>query len=260
MKIFNAIILSFSVLLFVGCSSQGGDERRKESIESLSLDTVVSDKVDSKSDLDSIEVDDISEDSLLNLTSQGLVEVLDVDPTIIIDLKYATSDNFTKQILYSNLRKAYLQPLAAQKLKKAQQLLKEYDPNLSLLVYDAARPLSVQRVMYDAVKNTKYHLYVAHPSRTSLHNYGIAVDLTICDENREPLDMGTAFDYFGKEAGIYREAEFVKNGLLTEQQVNNRKLLRKVMLDAGFQTIRGEWWHFNACSLAEAKQQFKIIE
>lgn len=143
---------------------------------------------------------------------------------------------------------------------KAQKYLKTIDPELSLLVYDAVRPLSVQRKMYEVVQNTKYAPYVANPSRTGLHNYGMAVDLTICDRNGKPLDMGTPFDYFGSAAGINKEDELVQRGILTKEQVKNRQLLRKVMLYAGFIAIRGEWWHFNAVSLSEAKQSYKVIE
>ncbi|MDR2955753.1 MAG: M15 family metallopeptidase [Prevotella sp.] len=194
------------------------------------------------------------------LQTQNLVNVNKLDPTIKFDLKYATTDNFTKTILYDSLFNIYLHPIAAKKLVNAQKNLKKINPGYSLLVYDAVRPLSVQRKMYKVVQNTKYAPYVANPSRTGLHNYGMAVDLTICDKDGKPLDMGTPFDYFGAAAGINKETELVEKGILTNQQVKNRQLLRKVMVDAGFITIRGEWWHFNAVSLAEAKKSYKVIE
>lgn len=194
------------------------------------------------------------------IDSLGLVEIKQANPSIHIDLKYATTDNFTGKVLYDSLTRAYLHPDAMNKLERAQSLLKERNDDLSLLVYDAARPLSVQQKMYDAVRNTPFHRYVADPSRTSLHNYGMAVDLTICDNERNPLDMGTDFDYFGKLAGINNEDSFLAQGLLTQEQVNNRKLLREVMQQAGFSPIRGEWWHFNACSLPYAKQHMILIK
>ena len=194
------------------------------------------------------------------LEKQGLVKVRSLDSTIQVNLKYATEDNFTKQVLYNDLKDAYLHPIAAQKLIKAQQLLKQYDAALSLLVYDAARPLSIQRTMFEVVRSTPYQAYVANPTRTGLHNYGIAVDLTICDSDGYPLDMGTPFDFFGKAAGINKEDELKAQGLLMDKQITNRRLLRKVMTDAGFLTIRGEWWHFNAISLAQAKEKAKLIE
>jgi D-alanyl-D-alanine dipeptidase len=194
------------------------------------------------------------------LQTQKLINVNSLDNTIRTDLKYATTDNFTKTILYESLSNVYLHPLAAEKLVKAQKYLKTLHPKHSLLVYDAARPMSVQRKMYKAVQNTRYAAYVANPARTGLHNYGMAVDLTLCDQYGKPLDMGTPFDFFGSAAGINKEAELIRSGILTKQQVANRELLRKVMTHADFLTIRGEWWHFNAISLTEARKSYKVIE
>lgn len=196
----------------------------------------------------------------LYLEQQGLVDVQSISSTIKVNLKYATTDNFTKTVLYDTLSTAFLHPLAAAKLVEAQSLLQQYDPDLSLLVYDAARPMSVQRKMYAVVQNTPYHAYVANPTRTGMHNYGMAVDLTICTKEDKPLDMGTDFDFFGRAAGINKEDELLREGLLTKQQVENRRLLRKVMKDAGFIPIRGEWWHFNASSLDYAKKNISVID
>ncbi|MFT3993483.1 MAG: M15 family metallopeptidase [Dysgonomonas sp.] len=195
-----------------------------------------------------------------HMKEEGLINVRSLDPSIRVDLKYATTDNFTKVILYDTLTNAYLHPLAAKKIVKAQQYLKQLDSNLCLLIYDAARPLSIQKKMYKVVQGTPQAPYVANPTRTGLHNYGMAVDLTICNKDGTPLDMGTPFDYFGSAAGINKEAELIEQGRLTTQQVKNRTLLRKVMVYAGFQTIRGEWWHFNAVSLTEARKSYKVIE
>lgn len=194
------------------------------------------------------------------LQTQQLVNVKELDATILSDLKYGTVDNFTKTVLYDTLLNIYLHPAAAEKLVKAQKYLKEINPDFSLLVYDAVRPLSVQKKMYKVVQNTPYAAYVANPVRTGLHNYGMAVDVTVCGKQGVPLDMGTAFDFFGKAAGINREQELVEQGVLTTKQVKNRELLRKVMIRAGFLTIRGEWWHFNAVPLTEARRLYKVIE
>ena len=192
--------------------------------------------------------------------TKNLVNVSAMDNSIRSELKYATADNFTKTILYDTLLNIYLHPLAADKLIKAQKYLKTIHPDYSLLVYDAVRPLSVQKKMYKVVQNTPYAAYVANPTRTGLHNYGMAVDLTICDKDGIALDMGTPFDFFGSAAGINKEAELVQKGVLTNRQVKNRELLRKVMIHAGFKTIRGEWWHFNAVTITEARQSYKVIE
>lgn len=192
--------------------------------------------------------------------SLHLVNVCDLDGTVGVDLKYATTDNFTGKVLYEDIDGAYLRQDVAAMLVEAHRQLKRVRPDLRFLIYDAVRPLSVQRAMWEYVKDTKYSRYLAHPDRTGLHNYGAAVDLTLADSLYRPLDMGTPFDHFGKAAGITAEQELTAQGLLNEQQVQNRRLLREVMLHAGFRTVGGEWWHFNACSLREAQQRYALIE
>lgn len=246
--------LIISLLFFIFSCQNKAESNRFES------------PIEDSTQTDSIIVEEIEEQTpdkssmALYLEEQGLINTHTLDSTIHVDLKYATTDNFTKEILYDDLTEAYLHPIAAQKLAKAQQLLKEIDPDLSLLVYDAGRPMSVQKKMYKVVQNTPYREYVADPSKTGMHNYGMAVDLTICRSDGTALDMGTPFDFFGKAAGINQEEQLLNEGLLTREQINNRKLLRKVMTEAGFITIRGEWWHFNAVSRSEAKRDVKVIE
>ena len=195
----------------------------------------------------------------LQLEKAGLVNVCELDSSIRFDLKYAGKDNFTKSVLYDTLRSIYLQPEVAQKLIRAQGILKSKNPSLRLLVWDAARPMSVQRKMYAKVSGTPLHNYVADPTRTGLHNYGCAVDITICSTDGSLFDMGTPFDYFGKNAGILQEQRFVQQGILTKKQLENRQLLRKVMCEAGFLTVTGEWWHFNAFRLAGAKRRYALL-
>ena len=194
------------------------------------------------------------------LDSLHLVEIRALDSMILVELKYASADNFTGKILYEDLTRAYLQPEAAQMLLTAQRYLKEACPALTLLVYDAARPMYVQCAMYEMVRNTPKRNYVANPDRTGLHNYGAAVDITLADSTGQPLDMGTPFDFFGIKASIHKEDSLLRAGLLTQKQIDNRRLLRQAMTRAGFRTVRGEWWHFNACSLSEAKMRYQLIE
>jgi D-alanyl-D-alanine dipeptidase len=194
------------------------------------------------------------------LDSLGFVDIQQLEPSILVDLKYATDDNFMGKAVYADLRRAYLHPDAAAKLVKAQHLLQEQYPDFSLLVYDAARPLHIQQLLWEAVKDTPLSRYVAHPETTGLHNYGMAVDVTIADSLQMPLDMGTPFDYFGKKAGINHEDALLAQGLLTQQHINNRHLLRSIMRQAGFYAIEGEWWHFNACALSVARERYLLIE
>jgi len=165
-------------------------------------------------------------------------------------------------ILYDDIDGAYLQPDVALMLVEAQRYLNTLQTDgLRLLVYDAARPLSVQRIMWNLIKDTRFHRYVSNPDeRLSLHNFGAAVDLTIANSAGQPLDMGTDFDHFGRASGITNEEGLIEQGLLTRQHVQNRELLRRVMRHAGFRPICGEWWHFNACSRQEAMQRYELIE
>jgi D-alanyl-D-alanine dipeptidase len=193
------------------------------------------------------------------LENLGLVDIQSIDNELLIDLKYATDDNFTRQILYTHINKAYLQAEVAQMLAQAQKALMAENPSLRLLVYDAARPIEIQHIMYEKVKNTPHSRYVARPDHSGLHNYGVAVDITIADTHKIPLDMGTDFDYFGIKASIVWEDSLLKKGVFTQTQINNRKLLRKVMTKAGFIPAKGEWWHFAGCTLKDAKRKYKII-
>lgn len=195
------------------------------------------------------------------LDSLGMVNVGKSDPSLKIDLMYTRADNFTGKVLYDDLHEAYLHPEAAEALVKAQILLKELHPGYSLIVYDAARPMSVQQKMWNVVKGTSRNIYVSNPARGGgLHNYGLAVDVSIADETGRPLSMGTKVDHLGKEAHIDTEAAMVQQGIITAQDRRNRQLLRRVMTEAGYKPLRSEWWHFNFRSREEAKRNYKVIK
>lgn len=120
--------------------------------------------------------------------------------------------------------------------------------------------MSVQKRMWNKVKGTSKQKYVSNPARGGgLHNYGLAVDITIIDGNGIPLPMGTKFDHLGYEAGITNEQALLKSGKITKQELRNRLLLRKVMKQAGFRPLPSEWWHFNFCSRNYAKQHYKVM-
>lgn len=183
--------------------------------------------------------------------------------SIFIELKYATNDNFMKRKLYDTLKTAYLQLEVAQRLAKVQDELTKINPNYHLLVYDATRPLSVQWEMWkalDSIPVAERVNFVSNPRNGSVHNYGAAVDLTICDKNGKPIDMGAGYDDIRKIAYPSLEAIYLKSGELSIKQVENRKLLRKVMTSQGFRNIPTEWWHFNAFSRDECKKRFSVIE
>ncbi len=196
----------------------------------------------------------------VRLKQQGLVDIQTLAPDILVELKYSTEDNFLGADTYGDLEDCYLQIKAARMLSKAQKLLKKSHPELSLLVYDGARPRSIQRKMWALVVDTPSQKYVANPDRGSVHNFGSAVDLTIATAEGEPLDMGTPFDYFGKLAQPRHEKQFLKEKKLNQEQIENRELLRDVMTSAGFQSINIEWWHFNAVPVKVARSLYQIIE
>lgn len=197
------------------------------------------------------------------LIDQGLVDIETVIPGIRVELKYSTEDNFFKKDVYGEHVRCYLQPVVAEMLRKAQESLQKEFPNLTLLVYDGVRPLSVQKILWDDLDkpDSIKPLYVADPKVGGLHNYGVAVDLTIFDNQSEnALDMGTPYDYFGYPAYPDREKQMLSEGKITPAQVANREILRKVMIGAGFTGIGSEWWHFNAFSRQEAGEKFQLIK
>ena len=195
------------------------------------------------------------------LHDRGLVDISVLDSTIRVHLVYATPDNFVGETVYTGITRAWLHPDAAQKLVTAQRLLKKEHPDLTLVVYDAARPMSVQRKMWSLVRGTDKVNYVSNPSNGGgLHNYGMAVDVTILDPAGEPLPMGTSFDFFGEEAHTNNEEALLASGKITRKEFDNRRLLRRIMKSAGFRMIPYEWWHFNACSRTEARQSYPVLD
>jgi zinc D-Ala-D-Ala dipeptidase len=198
----------------------------------------------------------------VRLKELGLVELSEVDPSIVVDLRYSGEDNFMGQDIYGDFDRAWLQPEVAEMLKNAQSALKQRHPGYSIVVFDAARPLSIQQKMWDItdLPVAEKSKYLSNPKKGSVHNYGAAVDVSLVDENGEELDMGTPYDFFGEEAHPENEPRMLAAGKLTQGQVENRKLLRSVMKAAGFSNIPSEWWHFNAYNRETAKQKFPLIE
>lgn len=195
------------------------------------------------------------------LAKAGYVDVKSIDREIVVDLMYARDDNFTGRVMYKTLTRAYLHPSAAKALKKAQDALKEFNPKLTLKVCDAARPMSVQRTMYEAVRGTSKARYVSNPANGGgLHNYGLAVDITIAASDGKELDMGTHVDFLGPESNIDKEDWLVKTGKITSEAKNNRMLLRTVMAAGGWKPLKSEWWHFNLRTRAQAKARYRRLD
>ena len=191
-----------------------------------------------------------------SMKQQGYVNIQDEDPSIKVSLMYSRPDNFTGKVLYKDLKEAFLHPQAAKALAKAQKELKRLRPDLSLIIFDAARPMSIQQQMWNVVKGTPKNIYVSNPANGGgLHNYGFAVDVSICDEKGDTIPMGTLVDYMGKVAHPEYESYMLSRGKISKEAVNNRKLLRKAMSAGGFRVLKTEWWHFNLKTRAQVKAE-----
>jgi len=192
-----------------------------------------------------------------------LVDIQALDSTIEVKLQYADTANFLKANFYDGLRHAYFPCEVAWRLCNAQSCLKLINPSLSLLILDATRPLHIQQLMWDSLKlppNRKFN-YLSPPYEISLHNYGCAADVTIFDSSQNMLmNMGSGFDCFEPVSQPALEWKFLKNGGLSPQAVQNRRLLRYIMKRAGFSPIASEWWHFSYCSKETAAAKFKLIK
>lgn len=256
------------ILLLLACSND--DVQKGQSVEKTNTVQVDSSELQvSKDTLDSIITDKLEIPQAIvidtleqRLIDAGLVNIQSVDSSIVVRLAYTTNNNFIGRDVYGGLENAYLQEDVALKLAKAQSYLKERDSSLSLVVYDAVRPRSVQQVMWDVLDmpiNQKVK-FVSNPKFGSIHNFGAAVDLSIVDGEGVALDMGAGFDDPSINAWPVKEQELLAKGDITQAHIDNRRLLRSVMGRAGFFNIQTEWWHFNSCTRDSARQKYKIVE
>lgn len=208
----------------------------------------------------------------------GLVDIEMLDDEILVELKYSTTDNFVGEDMYLDLERAYLEQSFAERVVEAQRLLKSRYPEYTLLIYDAARPISVQRYMRSIVEGTPFQNFVADGSRGGRHNYGVAVDLTIAHADGTPLDMGAGFDDFSDAAAVkgtpdtddittrtidvYREYvnSLALSGVITFEAAHNRILLLEVMCEAGLVPYRREWWHFEEIiSIDATRKKYRLL-
>lgn len=191
----------------------------------------------------------------------GLVDIQTLDDRIKVELKYSTKDNFIGEDMYGTLNRCYLEKGFAQRVVKAQETLDSLHKGYRLIIYDGARPMSIQRRMYDKVANTPLKIYVAPATRGGRHNYGVAVDLSILDDKGKVLDMGTPFDYFGVEAHLGNEDALIKSGRFAPEVKENRALLKKVMRSAGMRPYAKEWWHYQELNtMSEVRKHYKRLD
>ncbi len=164
-----------------------------------------------------------------------LVEVIALDPTIKLDIRYASKNNFLGGQLYSTA-KAFLQRPAAEAVVRAHKKLGEQ--GYGLLIHDGYRPWHVTKIFWDATEE-KHKLFVADPQQGSRHNRGCAVDLTLFDrQTGAPVPMVSGYDEFSDRA----YADYLAG---TSLERWHRDLLRRAMEDEGFTVYPAEWWHYD---------------
>ncbi len=166
------------------------------------------------------------------MTRHNFADVALVDPSIRMDIRYATTNNFMNAKIYDCAR-CLLRPAVARALSDAQKALKKQ--GLSLKMHDCYRPRPYQQRLWDKKPDADY---VTPPAKGSMHSRGAAVDLTIVDAEGNDLDMGTPYDFLGPEAHS-------DNMNLPKAVLANRALLRTTLEAVGFKGIRTEWWHFS---------------
>ncbi len=170
--------------------------------------------------------------TLLAQARHHLVDVQKINPRIVIDLRYATTNNFTKKAIYPSVR-CLLQKPVAERLSRVQARLEK--EGLGLKIFDAYRPLSAQWELWKVVPNPTF---VADPRKGSKHNRGAAVDVTLVDSLGNELAMPTQYDEFVKAA----RSTYDK---LPTHLLENRAKLHNAMKAEGFIPNPSEWWHFD---------------
>jgi D-alanyl-D-alanine dipeptidase len=162
----------------------------------------------------------------------GFVDVKKHIPDIEVQLMYASENNIVGKKLYSD-DSAYLRKATADKLARANEEFKKLGYRMK--IWDAYRPTEVQYTLWQKVPDSRY---IVEPKKGSVHSRGAAVDITLVDRNGKEISMPTGFDGFNKKAD--------KNySDVSAEKAKNAKLLEKVMVENGFESVYYEWWHFN---------------
>jgi D-alanyl-D-alanine dipeptidase len=171
-------------------------------------------------------------DSIVSINTNFRLIALKSD-YVKYDIKYATADNFTHEIVYDTAA-LFLSLDAHTALLKVIDFLKTY--NVGLIIYDAYRPYRYTVKFWDLIHDDRY---VADPKKGSRHNRGCAVDVGLYNlKTGKPLDMPTAYDVFSEKAAANSKDR-------TKLQSKNVELLQQAMTCNGFQLFATEWWHFD---------------
>jgi D-alanyl-D-alanine dipeptidase len=164
---------------------------------------------------------------------ERLVEVTPKNvPGVVLDLRYATTNNITGKALYSEA-KAYLRPETIRKLRRVVRDLEE--EGYRLVIWDAWRPAEVQRALWQARPDGKF---LMPPSKISRHRRGTSVDVSLAEMNGRILEMPSDFDEFSAKA----DEDFSD---VSKEAAQRARILRKIMFKAGFSGVPDEWWHYD---------------
>ncbi|MDZ7960216.1 MAG: M15 family metallopeptidase [Aulosira sp. DedQUE10] len=175
----------------------------------------------------------LNEQTAITAADARLIDIQSLNKNIVLDIRYASPNNFLKKKLYSEAR-CVLRYGVAKRLSLVQQDLAKN--KLNLKIYDCYRPLSVQKEMWKLLPDERY---VGNPARGSRHNRGAAVDATLIDSSGKELEMPSAFDAFTPAS--HRD---YSGGSI--QSRKNRQILEDAMRKQGFTGLATEWWHFDA--------------
>jgi len=162
-----------------------------------------------------------------------LIEIKKAIPSVVLDIRYATKNNFMKEVMY-NQPKAFARKPVVEQLKKIQAILSK--KGYGLKIFDAYRPYAITLAFWEKASDKNF---VANPAKGSKHNRGCAVDLTIIDlKTGKDVQMPTPYDSFEEAAAPHYNK-------LPEQVIKNRDFLINTMQANGFKVIYNEWWHFD---------------
>ena len=172
----------------------------------------------------------------------SLVKITKKKYPIEIDLLYATKKNFTGKQIYKK-KDCYLHKSAIPMFEKSIDLANKL--NLKLKIFDAFRPAEAQWKLWE---HTPDDNFIAHPKKGSPHSRGVALDLTLLNNKKKELDMGTGFDNFTKKS-------FHNNKNISKNAQKNRLILLEIMLAAGWDFYKKEWWHYQLFN----SKKYKLI-
>ena len=176
---------------------------------------------------------------------------------VLFDFRYASNRNVLRISVMDIPKEVWIHKEAATRLQKLLVLLKKENLGRKVLIWDATRDEGVQLNLWKYAQKHGLKGYVSNPKRKSMHQYGMALDLTLTDSTGVPLDMGTDFDHFGPRASARNQDKLKAQGLLTEAQWKNRVYFSKLVRAAGYIQLPSEWWHIHALPSKFVRQNYQ---